>query len=195
MRFCRQIHQSSRIGGGGGQANFGNARIFTGFWTATPPQSWWAEKRWRALGLERWSTRGRERADQYLSLLSGSQEKEVGKQKICSMIRREIQLPGQLILRVSRSWRYCNGRPTNFESEPILAVLQCQANLTKKCAVPDHIWPFGHRKRIFGGLSVSFWRLTSVILWHWHGGHFWGSWATGNKKLKSYVSRKNRYNR
>ena len=47
-------------------------------------------------------------------------------------------------------------RPTYFESEPVLAVMQCQANLTKKCAVPDHIWPFGHRKRIFGGLSVSF---------------------------------------
>ena len=105
-------------------------------------------------GPEAW--RGRERADQYLSLLSGSQEKEVGKQKICSMIRREIQLPEQLILRVSRSWRYCNGRPTHFESEPILAVLQCQANLTKRCAFPDHIRPFGHRKRIFGGLSVSF---------------------------------------
>ena len=36
----------------------------------------------------------------------------MGKQKICSMIRREIQLPGQLILRVSQSWWYCNARPT-----------------------------------------------------------------------------------
>ena len=47
-------------------------------------------------------------------------------------------------------------RPTYFESELVLAVMQCQANLTKKCSFPDHIRPFGHRKRIFGGVSVSF---------------------------------------
>ena len=45
-------------------------------------------------------------------------------------------------------------RPTYFESEPVLAVMQCQANLTKKCAFPDHIRPFGHRKQIFGRLSI-----------------------------------------
>ena len=56
-----------------------------------------------------------------------------------------------------------NARPTNLESEPILA---------KKYAFPGNLRPFGHRKRIiFGRLSVSFLRLTSVNLWHRHGGH------------------------
>ena len=40
-RFCRQIHQSARIGvrggGGGVQANLGNARIFTAPITEAPP--------------------------------------------------------------------------------------------------------------------------------------------------------------
>ena len=38
--FCREIHQSAKIGGRGGregQANLGNARIFTAFYTSTPP--------------------------------------------------------------------------------------------------------------------------------------------------------------
>ena len=35
--FCRQIHQSAKIGGRGGQANLGNARIFTAFKTPALP--------------------------------------------------------------------------------------------------------------------------------------------------------------
>ena len=35
--FCRQIHQSAKIGGRGGRANLGNARILRAFVTATPP--------------------------------------------------------------------------------------------------------------------------------------------------------------
>ena len=39
-RFCRQIHQSAKIGVwgmGGGQTNLGNAKIFRDYVTAIPP--------------------------------------------------------------------------------------------------------------------------------------------------------------
>ena len=48
------------------------------------------------------------------------------------------------------------------------------------------------RKWIFAEISASFWQLTIGMLCHRSVGHFWGSWATGNKKnSKMSVSRKN----
>ena len=40
-------------------------------------------------------------------------------------------------------------------------------------------------KMSFHGDSASFWQLTIGMLWHRPGGHFWGSWATGNKKVEN----------
>ena len=48
------------------------------------------------------------------------------------------------------------------------------------------------RKWIFAEISASFWQLTIGMLWHRPGGHFWGSWATGNKKVENVGEPKNR---
>ena len=88
--------QECKAGGGGGRQ-----RDQPGFGNPGEPRGGGGPGAWR--GGRQEEEKGSNNT--YLSLLRGSQEKEVGKQKICSMIRREIQMPGQLILRASRSWQ------------------------------------------------------------------------------------------
>ena len=52
----------------------------------------------------------------------------------------------------------------------------------------NYRFPVIHGKLVLCHLSAfsSSWQLTSVKIWHQHGGHFWGSWATVNKKVKNF---------